>query len=72
MPGPCSGKNLISISDYIQKRRDHALLFSSEYNLLSTKHNHFAKKDSVFGIHITKLVHNCLDMKQHLKFVNLR
>ena len=29
MPGPCSGKNWISIlvSDYIQKRRGQALLF---------------------------------------------
>ena len=36
MPGPCSGKNLISIlvTDYIQKRRGQALLFSFEYNLL--------------------------------------
>ena len=36
MPGPCSGKNLISIFliDYIQKRRCQALLFSFEYNLL--------------------------------------
>ena len=35
MPGPCSGKNLISIlvTDYIQKRRGQAL-FSFEYNLL--------------------------------------
>ena len=37
MPCPCSGgKNLISIlvTDYIQKRRGQALLFSFEYNLL--------------------------------------
>ena len=36
MPGPCSGKHLISIlvTNYIQKRRDQALLFSFEYNLL--------------------------------------
>ena len=36
MPGPCSGKNLIPIlaTDYIQKRKDQALLFSFEYNLL--------------------------------------
>ena len=36
MPGPCSGKKLISIlvTDYIQKRRGQALLFSFEYNLL--------------------------------------
>jgi hypothetical protein len=41
MPGPCSGKNLISIlvTDYIKKRRGQALLsspllFSFEYNLL--------------------------------------
>ena len=33
---PCSGKSLISIfaTDYIQKRRSQALLFSFEYNLL--------------------------------------
>ena len=31
----------------------------------NTTYNHFAKKDGVFGIRITKLVHNCLDMKQH-------
>ena len=38
MPGPCSGKNLISIlvTDYIQKRRGLALLFSFGYNLLPT------------------------------------
>ena len=36
MPGPCSVKNLISIlvTDYIQKRRGQALLFSFEYDLL--------------------------------------
>ena len=36
MPGPCSGKNLISIlvTDYIQKRRGQALLFFFEYNML--------------------------------------
>ena len=36
MPGPCSGKKLISIlvTDYIQKRRGQARLFSFEYNLL--------------------------------------
>ena len=36
MPGPCSGKSLISIlvTDYIQKRRGQAHLFSFEYNLL--------------------------------------
>ena len=31
----------------------------------NTTCNHFAKKDNVFGIRITKLVHNCLDVKQH-------
>ena len=38
-PGPCSGKNLISIlvTDDIQKRRGQALLFSFEYNLTVTK-----------------------------------
>ena len=36
MPGPSSGKNLISIlvTDYIQKKRGQALLFSFKYNLL--------------------------------------
>ena len=36
MPGPCSSKNLISIlvTDYIQKRRAQALLYSFEYNLI--------------------------------------
>ena len=36
MPGPFSGKNLISIlvTDYIQKRRGQALLFSFKYNML--------------------------------------
>ena len=35
MPGSCSGKNIILIlTDYIQKRRAQALLFSFEYNLL--------------------------------------
>ena len=46
MPGPCSGKNLISIlvTDFIQKRRGQALLFSFEYNLLPnliTNFNHY-------------------------------
>jgi hypothetical protein len=42
MPGPCSGKNLISIliTDYIQERRGQALLFSFEYNLLPN-FNHY-------------------------------
>ena len=31
----------------------------------SVYNNHFAQKKSVFGIQINKLVHNCLDMKQH-------
>ena len=36
MPGPCIGKNLIPIlvTDYIQKGRGQALLFSFEYNML--------------------------------------
>ena len=36
MPGPCSGKKLVSIAvtDYIQKLTGQALLFSFEYNLL--------------------------------------
>ena len=37
MRGLCSGKNLLTtlVTDYIQKRRGHALLFSFKYNLLS-------------------------------------
>ena len=36
MPGPCSGKNILRtlVTDYIQARKGHALLFSFEYNLL--------------------------------------
>ena len=34
-------------------------------SVYNTTYNHFAKKDGVFGIRITKLVHYCLDMKQH-------
>ena len=39
MPGPCSGKNLISIlvTDYIQKRRGEPGHFSFEYNMSHTK-----------------------------------
>ena len=43
MPGSCSGKNFISIlvTDYIQKRRGQALLFSLEYNLLPNLTSNF-------------------------------
>ena len=35
-PGPCSGKNMLRtlVTDYIQARKGHALLFSFECNLL--------------------------------------
>ena len=56
MPGPCSGKNLISIlvTDYIQKRRGQALHFSFEYNLLPiliSNFNHYMDRAlaSYFG-----------------------
>ena len=52
MPGPCSGKNLISIllTEYIQRRRGQALLLSFEYNLLPnliSNFNHYMDSASV-------------------------
>jgi hypothetical protein len=55
MPGPCSGKNLITVlvTDYIQKRRGQALLFSFEYNLLPnliSNFNQYMDRESDFMI----------------------
>jgi hypothetical protein len=47
MPGPCSGK--ILVTDYIKKRRGQALLFSFEYNLLIkiSDFNHYMDRATV-------------------------
>jgi hypothetical protein len=68
MPYPCSGKNLITIllTDYIQKRRGQALLFSFEYNLLPnliSNFNHYMYRALVFrvlGIYNFGLKYSCV------------
>ena len=55
MPYPCSDENLISnlVTDYIQKRRDQALLFSFEYNLLPnliSNFNHYMDRALVLTL----------------------
>ena len=74
MPGPCSGNNLISIlvTDYIQKRRGQALLFSFEYNLLPnliSNLNHYMDRASEYSDHLTLSKKSChlSNLKKHTR-----